>query len=83
MAVERNTQIPIEAIEGAAGVNDKFDMNASITQICCDKSNDEQPTKSNTKTVMSNPIKRTPISIELMAGMSIKVKSNGVAKDRE
>lgn len=75
MAVERNTQIPIEAIEGAAGVNDKFDMNASITQICCDKSN--------TNTVMSNPITRTPISTELMAGVIIKVKSNGVAKDRE
>lgn len=83
MAKERNTQIPIEAIDEAASIRDEFDINVSVTQVCCDK-NISKANKGNTKTVMSNPKQRTSgvFSTDLKNGISIKVEPNEVTTER-
>ena len=71
MAKKRNVQIPEEAIQGAAGINDKFILDASETQIMVDEK-EQKPTKKNTKTIMERSISRSVLSTELAEGMSIK-----------
>ena len=85
MSKKRNTQIPEEAIECAASLKDKFVLNASVTQVVCDKEVTE-PNKKNTKTVSSNNVSRPVLSTELAEGMSIKTvdgkKPQSVEKGR-
>ena len=50
---ERNTQIPEEAIEGAAGRKDNVDMNGYVVEACCEKEV-QIPSKNNTKTLIIN-----------------------------
>lgn len=82
MTMDRNTQIPREAIEGAAGINDKFTLNASLTQVICDEK-EKKATKKNTKTIMPNSVSRPVLSTELAEGMTIKATNTPiVGKDR-
>ena len=76
---ERNTQIPLEAIEGAAGQKDRVDMNGGMVQACCEKTI-QIPTKKNTKTEMTEAKTRDDIiSLELgIDSMEIPVQSGGI-----
>lgn len=75
---QRNTQIPIEAIEGPAGIGDNCIILASSTEIYCAKDIEKATTK-NTKTVSTNNEKREVIySTELVQGMSISAKDGGI-----
>lgn len=70
---QRNTQIPIEAIEGAAGKNDKGVTIVAINPVVLALLNE----KSKNKTEVANSVKRPvdPISTELgISCMSIPVE---------
>lgn len=79
---KRNTQIPPEAIAGAAGIHDKTGINSYVVEIDCPKEVDN-PDKKNTRTVTGDAYAREVISTELKEGMSIVVKDGGkpVTKD--
>lgn len=73
---ERTTQIPPEAIEGAAGMYDKTGINSYVVAIDCPKEVDN-PNKNNTKTVTGDSHARDVISTSLKEGMSIVAKNGG------
>lgn len=85
---KRNLPIPEEAISGAAGINDKFEIEGYEIEVACEKDK-EIPTKSNTKTLVANPNQRKgEYDIGLQEGMVIPVKAGGIeiskqGKDQE
>ena len=79
MSRKRNTQIPEEAIECAAGINDQFTLKGSVTQVICEKEV-TKPNKNNTKTIMPNSVSRPILSTELVQGMSIKTENTPSAE---
>lgn len=85
---KRNLPIPEEAISGAAGINDKFELEGYEIEVACEKDK-EIPTKNNTKTLVANPNQRKgEYDIGLQEGMVIQVKDGGIeiskqAKDQE
>ena len=79
MSRKRNTQIPEEAIECAAGINDQFTLKGSVTQVICEKEV-TKPNKKNTKTIMPNSVSRSILSTELAGGMSIKTENTPSAE---
>ncbi len=80
MTMKGNTQIPTEAIEGAAGINDKFIITASTAQIISEEK--KKPTKKNTKTIIPNSTTRPVLSTDLEQGMSISVENGGKPVDK-
>ena len=82
MSKKRNTQIPEEAIGGAATLNDKTEMHASSTEIMCD--NDViKPNKNNSETRSTNSATIPPVlSTELAKGMIIKIEDPNSIDER-
>ncbi len=80
MSKKRNTQIPEEAIQGAATIKDKTEIYASSTEIMCN--NDViKPNKNNSKTESTNSVSRPILlSTELAEGMSIKTENTPSAE---
>lgn len=75
----RNLPIPEEAIEGAAGIGDVFELNGYMVKSAC-KEGIKEPKKSNTETIIESPDKRQGrYDIGLAEGMTIPVKSGGIA----
>ena len=75
---QRNTQIPIKAIERPAGMEDNCIILASSTEICC-ANEVERPTKKDVKTISTNSEERDIVySTDLQKGMSIAVKNGGI-----
>lgn len=75
---ERNTQIPEEAIEGAAGRKDNVDMNGYVVEACCEKEV-QIPSKNNTQTKVTGPKTREVISSDLgINSMEIPVQAGGI-----
>ncbi len=74
---KRNTQIPPEAIEGAAGTYDKTEMTGYVVAIDCAREV-ENPNKNNTITITGDSYARDVVSsIELKEGMRIVAKDGG------
>lgn len=74
---KRDLQIPEEAIEGAAGKNDKIEINGFCVKEAC-KEKDNEPTKSNTEMVVESPNQRQGYDIGLSEGMVIPAKDGGI-----
>ena len=77
---ERNTQIPLEAIEGAAGKDDKFAVCTIDMCLCAERDT--------TKTEIGGYSKReiAPNSMDLVEGMSIKAETGEkktISRDEE
>lgn len=78
---KRNTQIPLEAIEGAAGINDITIFAPYGYGIFCGKEV-EIPTKKNTtmKNINDGVEKREVVNVEdLQPGITIVAKDGGIA----
>lgn len=74
---KRDTQIPLEAIEGAAGVYDKTEMTGYVATIDCAREV-ENPNKNNTRTITGDSYARDVVlSTELQQGMNIVAKDGG------
>ncbi len=75
---KRNTQIPVEAIEGAATKDDKTEMSYFTLSACCEK-HVAEPNKRNTKTVVEDYNKPREVvnSQDLALGMKIVAKDGG------
>ena len=84
MAVyKRRTQIPEEAIEGAAGNKDIVDFVGYTLGICCEKKV-EVPDKNNTETKVEDTKEPKEVySSELGLGMTISAKAGGRSLTRE
>jgi hypothetical protein len=75
---KRNTQIPLEAIECAAGKNDITEMDGYVVAVDCAREV-ETPNKNNTNTVIGDSYARdVVISTELQPGMTIVAKNGGI-----
>ena len=70
--------IPEEAIERAAGINDKIEINGFWTKEACQEK-DKEPTKSNTEMIIESPNQRQgKYDIGLEEGMVIPAKDGGI-----
>lgn len=81
---QRNTQIPIEAIEGAAGKDDKGITIVAINPVVLGLLNEKVSNKK--KTQVTNSVKRPvdPISTELgISCMSISAENNTKTEKEE
>lgn len=76
---QKNIAIPEDAIEGAAGVEEKIQI-VGYEMGIDNKEQTKIPTKENTKTLVANPNQRQVEAIDfLQEGMSIPVRDGGIA----